>query len=342
VKVAALLTLLLSHGGYWFGGHDQHLTVRRDVVGPAASVVMEWHLLLGETQVAGGKVPFELADKPTDVLIRTPAARERTDLSLNYSVQSAKGDTVLQTGRIPVHLFPTGLITDHAQAAAGKRAVVYDGGSQIAAFLREAKLSPTRVDKPSRLGLLDPDILFVGPNQWSRGMDEAVIPLVRGGCSVFVLVQPAETHIHEWEFSPRTAPPAFVWDAEHPLFRGLSASDLQSLATAGGDRLVDIQMPADAPALALASWPPEVPNSKDQATTPSDCLIVTQTLGRGRLVLCQLPLPDWSSDPRTQILLNNALSYVLTRPEPTPPPSERTAPVPSRPTNTENRIPLQE
>jgi hypothetical protein len=342
VKVAALLTLLLSHGGYWFGGHDQHLMVRRELKAPAVSVVMEWHLLLGETQVAGGKVPFDLADKPTDVLITTPAVHERTDLSLNYSVRSGKGDAVLQTGQIPVHLFPTGLITDHARAAAEKRVVVFDGGSQIAAFLREAKLSPTRVDKPSRLGLLDPDILFVGPNESSRGVDEAVMTLVRNGCSVFVFAQPAGTRIHGWAFSPRATPSAFVWDAEHPLFRGLSASDLQSLVTAGGDRLVGVQMPVDAPAIALASWPSEIPGNKDLATTPTDCLIVTQTLGRGRLVLCQLPLPDWSSDPRMQILLNNALSYLLTRPEPTPPPSERTAPVPSRPINTENRIPLQE
>ena len=40
-------------------------------------------------------------------------------------------------------------------------------------------------------------------------------------------------------------------------------------------------------------------------------------------MLCQLPLGPWDEDPRSQLFLGNLMSYLATRPEPTPPPSRR-------------------
>jgi hypothetical protein len=53
-----------------------------------------------------------------------------------------------------------------------------------------------------------------------------------------------------------------------------------------------------------------------------DSILLSKSVGRGRMVLCQLPLGKWQSDPRSQMFLRNAMDYLLTRPEPTLRPSE--------------------
>ncbi|MCX5660572.1 MAG: hypothetical protein NTW19_12735 [Planctomycetota bacterium] len=84
-----------------------------------------------------------------------------------------------------------------------------------------------------------------------------------------------------------------------------------------------MQLPIDEPALELIHWPREAPGKEP---VPIDALLVTKSVGRGRMVICQLPLGPWESDPRSQLLLANSVSYLLTRPEPTLKPSERPQP----------------
>lgn len=342
MKGAVLVTLLLSQHGYWPGGGDAHLLVARNAQMPSVSAQVEWKLLLDKTLVASGTSAIELTDQPADVLVRTPAVRERADFTFAYAVRSKANDTPIQSGELPVHLFPTGLVRDHAKAAEEKRIVVLDNEPRLVDFLRIAKLKPTRVQKSSRLELLAPDLLFIGPKQWSGETEEAVIGLVRGGCSALVLRQPAGDSVEGWPLAPRSAPADFDWKLTHPMFRGLDADDLRSLLADARTDPVCIRMAPDAAALPLAAWPRELPEVKASPATPIDCLIVTQTLGRGRLLLCQLPLPDWAEDPRAQILLNNALDYLLTRPEPTPRPSDRLTPAPAVPQAPKNRIPIEE
>ena len=58
-----------------------------------------------------------------------------------------------------------------------------------------------------------------------------------------------------------------------------------------------------------------------------DALILTKTLDKGRIVLCQMPLGPWQSDPRSQLFLVDALDYLASPVVPTPPPSRRPRPV---------------
>ena len=60
---------------------------------------------------------------------------------------------------------------------------------------------------------------------------------------------------------------------------------------------------------------------------PIDALVLTKTLGKGRIVLCQVPLGPWESDPRSQLFLVDALDYLASPVVPTPPPSRRPRPV---------------
>jgi hypothetical protein len=81
-----------------------------------------------------------------------------------------------------------------------------------------------------------------------------------------------------------------------------------------------VQLPADAPVLEIGYWPRETPGREP---VPIDALLAVKATGRGRIVLCQVPLGRWATDPRSQLFLRNALAYLATRPEPTPPPSQR-------------------
>ena len=59
----------------------------------------------------------------------------------------------------------------------------------------------------------------------------------------------------------------------------------------------------------LAGWPAPAAVSTEG---PRFAAALTQTVGNGRLVLWQLPLGDWRSDPRSRRLLANAVDYLLT------------------------------
>ena len=105
---------------------------------------------------------------------------------------------------------------------------------------------------------------------------------------------------------------------EHPL-----AAHFELIAPAAELKVKALRLPVDEPALEIAFWPREV---RSEEPAPIDALLVSKTIGRGRVVLCQIPLGPWESDPRSQLFLADALDYLLSRPEPTPPPSRRTRP----------------
>ena len=102
---------------------------------------------------------------------------------------------------------------------------------------------------------------------------------------------------------------------------------------AGVPSLHVVQLPADEPVATVGSYPREVPGEQP---VPIDAVLMSKSVGKGRLVVCQLPLGDWSKDPRSQMLLNNAVDYLLSRPEPTPRPSERPT---TRPAETQPTVP---
>ena len=110
------------------------------------------------------------------------------------------------------------------------------------------------------------------------------------------------------------------WRTRHPLLSGLPREALDSSNRRADADTRAIRLPKDEAVLEIGYWPRE---SAGREPPPIDALILTRTIGAGRLVLCQAPLDRWHDDPRSRIFLRNALDYFLTRPEPTPRPSER-------------------
>jgi hypothetical protein len=91
-----------------------------------------------------------------------------------------------------------------------------------------------------------------------------------------------------------------------------------------------VQLPADEAALEIGYYPREVPGVRP---APIDAVLLSKSTGKGRIVLCQIALGDWDRDPRSRIFLSNALDYLSTRPQPTPPPSQRPTPRQAAPTS---------
>lgn len=209
---------------------------------------------------------------------------------------------------------------------AGKQLLVWDAADGLPAVLRGAKVKHTVIAGDAELQFVRPDVVLVGAERLglqTQGQAK-LLNLARAGASVMIFRQTQPASLAGYHLSRRTAPAAWAWQEDHPLARHRrlwAASDIGREAWA-------VQLPADEPALEIAWWPRDVAG---QRPAPLDALILTKTLDKGRIVLCQMPLGPWQSDPRSQLFLVDALDYLASPVVPTPPPSRRPRPVPPAP-----------
>ena len=185
-----------------------------------------------------------------------------------------------------------------------------------------------------KLQFSDADAVLVGPDALSDSPFEQapLLSLAESGASVMIFRQHRPAVLIGYPLTLRDTPAKLEWQTDHSLLNGFEPQDLHSWI-AGVPSLQVVQLPADEPVSVVGSYPREVPGEQP---APVDAVLLSKSVGKGRLVLCQLPLGDWSKDPRSQMLLNNAVDYLLSRPEPTPRPSERPT---TRPAETQPAVP---
>ena len=195
-------------------------------------------------------------------------------------------------------------------------------GARLPALLNRAGVKHTLIADAGQLQFVRPDCVIVGADRLGKDLAEQakLLNLAAAGASVLVLRQTQPDSLAGYHMARRTMPPKLAWAADHPLARHLRLRETPSL----GPEAWAVQLPADEPALEIAFWPREVPGKEP---APIDALVVTKTLGKGRIVLCQVPLGPWQSDPRSQLFLADALDYLASPVVPTPPPSRRPRPV---------------
>jgi hypothetical protein len=326
LNVTALLIFLFSHQGYWLAGQDQTVTVRwiaRDAM-PAADLV--WELGIGEVKLAGGSVPMN-ADPGAAVTITAPDVRVRTKLRWDYQLVRRDGKKVLDNGEMPIFDFPDDLTQDwpsRLQSGDGRtprKMVVWDDLGSLSKPLEAAKVPFARVRGLTKV-LYRPDMILVAADQIDdRAFSEGPLAnFAAAGSSVAVFEQKQPQRLAGYLLARRERPADIQFKLEHPLFDRLTPGDLRSWVAGSSGALWAVQLPPDSPTLELAWWAPESPVDRPR---PIDALIVTRTIGAGRLVLCQAPLGPMDKDPRSQIFLGDLLSYLATRPQPTPSFSER-------------------
>ena len=321
VKAAVVaMVLALSHGGQWLAGHRGTATLAWPVDRGLPPAVLAWDLRLGPTVVAHGSADVPAADRPVTVAVDAPGVRIATDLRFTYHL-TARTDPAsdLAAGGEVVRVYPDDLIGDFGGRYAGRRVVVVGGG--MAEVLGRAKVRCEPVAHADRVDGR-PDLLLIGPDTIGPGpfaQPDAVAIATAGG-QVVCFRQDRPAVLAGYALARRDADDAVVWRTDHALLAGLSDEVLAAWARSSPG--VAVRLPADAAALEVGYWRREVPAAAPPA--PIDALVVTRTVGAGRIVFCQLPPLD-ADDPRWQLLLRNVLAYGLTRPEPTVPPSRRTA-----------------
>jgi len=322
MKAGALLVVLLSNQGYWVGGDAGKISVLWATKEKHAESILVWEITHGKARLGNGRVAMPRGEGPASISITLPEVRVRTSVTWRYRLIGRNVEEALATGERTIHLFPKNLLAQLPKVLAGRRMIVWDEEGGIPRVLSQAKVAHSRIDAASGLQTARADIIVVGPDQIGESpLSQApLLGHAQAGSSVLIFSQRGPKTLMEYPLATRRLPSKLEWRAEHRLLNGFSQEDVSSWLTGGQWSVRAILLPRDAPVLEIAYWPRETPG-KDPI--PIDALLVSKRVGKGRVVLCQLPLGPWQADPRSQLLLRNALEYLVTRPEPTLPPSQR-------------------
>ena len=319
-----IIIVLLSNQGYWFGGQSGTATIQWALRNPPTTAVLVWTLAAGEVQLADGKVAMPTGDRPATVTIGLPQVRVRTSLRWVYSVLEREGGKTLASGEASIRAFPNDLLSGLGERLADKKIVVADVPEGLPAVLSAASVQFERVKRLDELQFSRASIVLVGEDQIEGTLfaETMLEGQAQTGASVMIFRQTRLATVAGYKVARRAVTSRIEWNSRHPLLRSLRLEDRASWLSSNGRDLYAVQLPADEAALEIGYWPREVAGERP---VPIDALLVTRAVGAGRIVVCQLPLGDWRSDPRSQVLLANALDYLASRSEPTPPPSRRRA-----------------
>ena len=320
MNIVTLVLLAFSGDGYWISGHTGTVEVRWNVKAPASQgdSILAWEIRCSGARLAAGRTRLVGDRKPTEIRVQAPPVRAITTADFVYRIELAADHKLLTEGKRSVHLYPDGLLSTVASRMNGKRLLVWDRPEALPSFLTKAKIKHTVVRSTADLQFTSPDIVLVGGDQLGQNVSEQsnLLNLAAAGVNVMIFRQTQSPALASYTVTRRAPPVRLAWLEDHPLARERAVLD-----PAG--KLADlwaIRLPADEPALEIAWWPPE---TVGKGPVPMDALVIAKAIGRGRLVLCQLPLSPWHSDPRSQLFLATALDYLLSPAQPTPPPSQR-------------------
>lgn len=322
LSLAGAVMIALANQGYWFGGETNEATVAWPIIENTPEATLHWRLSFANTVIDRGSqsMPQDAARKR--FTIELPEARVRTKMSLAWWLSHPDKDKALARGKRTLHVFPDNLLKPIVDRYMDRRLAVLESGDNLYKALSQAGFDPDRVDSLRAIGMQPPDVLLIGPKALDSDPSAALRALARNGVQIMVFRQTKMTTLAGFALTKRMPPRRFAWDTHHPLLSQLQREDWRSWRTALNTEAVlsSLKLPADAPALAIAGWPRKVASKKP---TPRSAVALTQTIGKGRLVLWQLPLGSWQDDPRSQALLAGALHYLLTDPRPTPAPDDR-------------------
>jgi len=286
--------------------------------------VLSWRLEYAGARLASERTALRQSDRAATIVITLPSVRVRTRMRWVYRLQRRDGGLITE-GAETVHVYPRDLLANLETRLKDSVVLVCDQQTGLPRALDQANVGHTAFADVAQLQVRSANIVLVGADRLddSPFRQTALLNLARSGSSVMVFAQSRPRHLVGYALARRPRPGRLEWNTEHALFEGFQPEDLASWVQAPGPDLWAVRLPADEPALEIVYWPRETPGSDP---VPIDALVVAKSVGTGRIVLCQLPLGSWEDDPRSHLLLRNALDYLRTRPEQTPRPSERQTP----------------
>ncbi len=334
---AILLILVLANHGYWFGGQNATITATWAVKADIPAAVLAWQLSFNHVRIAQGVKDVKGGDASSTLTLAMPEVRIATNMMWNYTVKNKVSGEVIQTGELPVTLYPSKLFSDFSQRLKLRKLMIIDPRPELSEYLAANGIPNVRLNDIAHLETLQADVLLVAPGAISQSplrqgrlIDQAI-----HGASIAVLCQEGK-NIIGYRLIQRPLG-ALNYRENHPLLADMDAAACGALFHIATE-VRAIALPTDEPTLDIVAFGRETPGSNP---VPIDALLVTKTIGKGRIVLCQCPLPAPDQHPLSQIFYNNLLNYLLTRPEPTLKPSERQpATKPAVPKPAANILPL--
>jgi hypothetical protein len=319
---AALILIVLSNQGYWFGGQTGQVEIQWTIKETLPDAIFCWDLMAGPVRIAGGKLAIRSGDRPSILTIQTPEVRARTPMMLVYRLERQGDEKILATGKLVIHLFPKDIVKDMIGRLKNVKIDLLDKHGKLADYLRKEKISFRSVSRLSELELTRSDLVLVAEDEIEKASfsSNVLVDLADRGVGVLIFRQTRCETLAGYPISCREIPRQFEWRINHPLWSRFEREDLKSWFPENQRMQWAINLSADEPALEIVWWPGM---STGTEPVPIDALVASRRIGKGQLVFCQIPLGDWQSDPRSQLFLASALDYLLLRPEPTPRPSER-------------------
>ncbi|MAE63687.1 MAG: hypothetical protein CMJ18_05395 [Phycisphaeraceae bacterium] len=316
-----ILLLMLSNQGHWFGGTPGTVTVRYAAASEMPPATLTWVLSIGDAEVSRGRKAMPANGEPMRLELTPPRVRVPTEMSWHWRL--LRDDTSKQAGagRAAVIVYPDNLLERAVRRTADRRLFVCDRTGKLTSLLRERRIRAVASERPHQVRAPAGSVILVGAGTLTGSTFEQgpLLAHARSGSSVMIFAQSAP-RVAGYALAPHDTLSGLTWRRDHPLLEGMEDRALTGWFDAADLRIV--RLPADEPALEIAWFAPTV---KADRPVPIDALLVTRAIGKGRLVLCQVPLGSWLEDPRAQMLLDNAITYLGTRPEPTPRPSRRAA-----------------
>ncbi len=321
MKAATMLIILLSHHGYWLGGQSESITANWAVEQNMPPAILHWELRIGSTPLAHGDASMGASGLAAPIAIAVPHVRARTEMQWIYLLKSAGNGKELESGQKQTWVYPPLPWKEVASDLGTQRLYVIDQPQELGTFFSSVGVKATVLPDCESLQTVRPAIVIVAKGQFGRSpfAQAPLISLARSGAQVLVLEQPQFATPGGYTLRRRTDVARVCWREDHPLLANLNSDDLKSWLD-GLDEVIAIRLPKDEPALEIGYWPREIPGKQP---VPIDAILAVKAIGAGRIIFSQIPLENWSDDPRSQTFLFNALNYMQTRPEPTPPPSQR-------------------
>ena len=321
MKAVALVIVLLSNEGHWLSGKEGSIGVDWSAEAIAIPCDLKWELKLGGVKLAGDSIAIG-PKQPGAIKIICPEARIRLPLQWEWRLIRKQDAVELAHGSEKIIAYPADLTQGWSELVKGKRIVLIDRASDLSDLLKRAKIAHARFDDAARLQTAQADIVIVGPESLhDRLFEQAPLAaLIRSGAAVAVFRQSSVTQLLGVEVASRALPEHFSFPVDVSLLSGLDAEVLQ-----GWERdwkrlnpsvLRALRVPEREDSGALIKWPAGAQGGAPPALLQSgarDALLLSregQAKG-GRLVLCQMPLGDWSTDPRSQLFLGNLLDLLI-------------------------------
>ena len=335
---SALLIILLSNDGHWLSDLDYTASVAWAVNEPTPACDLTWTLEVAGVRLGGGKAVMKEGNAPTEISVHCPRVRARAKLKWSYRLVARKDGKELETDGLAVYAYPSDLTSAWASRVGRRRLSVCDASGALAKLFEAANVPFERVADPTKFRGPRPDVILVEAETIGEEptLQAPLMSLASGGASAMIFRQSRPGTLAGFELTRRAPPGRFAWREDHPLLNGLRVDGLSFWTDHLRDHLIAVRLPQGATILEIGWWPTEA--GDDSRPIPVDALLAVEALGKGRIVLCQIPLGDWNSDPRTQILLGNALDYLLTLAEPTPSLGQRLAARPAPRSTTERSI----